>query len=195
MHFKSVLLYQGIGTCCRSWKSPECWGRAELLQFSSADLKGTESIWPFAMALIEDDTWAQMWCKKGTFPHEVNRILKLGSCVLSDRTQIFFSKFSHLFLKLFYFFFLHSRLEYRPPSSSARDSKEEEENPEIFKSTAFWWNSYVFPGGLKVKWTFLLKFILERASDNTLFSVIWTLFINLNTMFPTFSFYMNINTL
>ncbi|NXC54774.1 S22A5 protein, partial [Aleadryas rufinucha] len=28
-------------------------------------------------------------------------------------------------------------LEYRPPSSSARDSKEEEENPEIFKSTAF----------------------------------------------------------
>ncbi|NXU61814.1 S22A5 protein, partial [Horornis vulcanius] len=28
-------------------------------------------------------------------------------------------------------------LEYRPPSSSTRDSKEEEENPEIFKSTAF----------------------------------------------------------
>ncbi|KFV59308.1 Solute carrier family 22 member 5, partial [Gavia stellata] len=28
-------------------------------------------------------------------------------------------------------------LEYRPASSSARDSKEEEENPEIFKSTAF----------------------------------------------------------
>ncbi|KAF2986022.1 hypothetical protein EK904_002180, partial [Melospiza melodia maxima] len=28
-------------------------------------------------------------------------------------------------------------LEYRPPSSSTRESKEEEENPEIFKSTAF----------------------------------------------------------
>uniref|UniRef100_A0A8C3EDX6 Uncharacterized protein n=1 Tax=Corvus moneduloides TaxID=1196302 RepID=A0A8C3EDX6_CORMO len=28
-------------------------------------------------------------------------------------------------------------LEYRPPSSSTRDSKEEEENPDIFKSTAF----------------------------------------------------------
>uniref|UniRef100_A0A8C3V6L1 Major facilitator superfamily (MFS) profile domain-containing protein n=1 Tax=Catharus ustulatus TaxID=91951 RepID=A0A8C3V6L1_CATUS len=28
-------------------------------------------------------------------------------------------------------------LEYRPPSGSTRDSKEEEENPEIFKSTAF----------------------------------------------------------
>ncbi|XP_023791860.1 solute carrier family 22 member 5-like isoform X4 [Cyanistes caeruleus] len=28
-------------------------------------------------------------------------------------------------------------LEYRPPSSSTRDSKEEEENPEILKSTAF----------------------------------------------------------
>lgn len=29
------------------------------------------------------------------------------------------------------------RLEYRPASSSKRDSKEEEENPEILKSTAF----------------------------------------------------------
>lgn len=56
---------------------------------------------------------------------------------MSDRTQIFSSKFS-LFLKLFYFFLSSTpRLEYRPPSSSTRDSKEEEENPEILKSTAF----------------------------------------------------------
>lgn len=57
---------------------------------------------------------------------------------MSGRTQIFFSKFSDLFLKLFSFFLsLTPRLEYRPPSSSTRNSKEEEENPEIFKSTAF----------------------------------------------------------
>lgn len=57
---------------------------------------------------------------------------------MSGRTQIFFSKFSDLFLKLFSFFLSSTpRLEYRPLSSSTRNSKEEEENPEIFKSTAF----------------------------------------------------------
>lgn len=43
-----------------------------------------------------------------------------------------------LFALLFYFpFSFFSRLEYRPASSAKRNSKEEEENPEIFKSTAF----------------------------------------------------------
>lgn len=47
-----------------------------------------------------------MWCQKGAFSHEVNRVLKLGGCNVRQDSDFFPPKFSHLFLKLFYFFFL-----------------------------------------------------------------------------------------